>query len=133
MCGEGSPVKALQFLQTQVSSVVDHGDAEEAETFRSLLTHLLAAPSSPPFASSGKKRSREDADESGNGEDTEMADAQADTPVMGGGLGKERERESMKQRMDVFESLLGLINATAKEPSTDLLDLMERDAAEGWS
>jgi hypothetical protein len=41
MCEEMPPVKALNFLQTEVSAVVDHTDAEEAEDFRSLLTYLL--------------------------------------------------------------------------------------------
>lgn len=44
MCEQDSPVKALQFLQKEVSSVVDHSSPAEAETFRSLLTHLLAPP-----------------------------------------------------------------------------------------
>lgn len=42
MCEEVAPVKALNFLQAEVSSVVDHNDPEETEVFRSLLTHLLA-------------------------------------------------------------------------------------------
>ncbi|KAJ2926627.1 hypothetical protein H1R20_g10465, partial [Candolleomyces eurysporus] len=46
MCEEDPPVKALQFLQNEVSKVVDHKNPEEAETFRSLLTHLLAPSSS---------------------------------------------------------------------------------------
>jgi hypothetical protein len=46
MCEELSPVKALNFLQTEVSSVVDHSDPAETEMFRSLLTHLLSPP--PP-------------------------------------------------------------------------------------
>ena len=41
MCEEMPPVKALNFLQTEVSAVVDHSDADEAEAFRSLLTYLL--------------------------------------------------------------------------------------------
>lgn len=42
MCEEEAPVKALNFLQSEVSSVVDHNSPREAEMFRSLLTHLLA-------------------------------------------------------------------------------------------
>ena len=41
MCEEQSAVRALSFLQTEVSSVVDHGSTEEAALFRSLLTYLL--------------------------------------------------------------------------------------------
>jgi len=52
MCEEESPVKALNFLQTQVSSVVDHSNAKETEIFRSLLTHLLTPSLLPPSPSS---------------------------------------------------------------------------------
>jgi hypothetical protein len=41
MCEEQPAVRALSFLQTEVSSVVDHGSTDEATLFRSLLTHLL--------------------------------------------------------------------------------------------
>jgi len=44
MCEEVPPIRALNFLQNEVSSVVDHRSAEETELFRSLLTHLLAPP-----------------------------------------------------------------------------------------
>ncbi|KAF8971232.1 Muskelin N-terminus-domain-containing protein [Flammula alnicola] len=54
MCEEEAPVKALNFLQTQVSSVVDHSNAKETEIFRSLLTHLL----SPASMSSSSLHSR---------------------------------------------------------------------------
>ena len=48
MCEEVPPIRALNFLQNEVSSVVDHRSAEETEMFRSLLTHLLAPPVSVP-------------------------------------------------------------------------------------
>lgn len=48
MCEDVPPVKALTFLQTQVSSVVDHSNSQEQEVFRSLLTHLLALPPKLP-------------------------------------------------------------------------------------
>ena len=44
MCEEVPPIRALNFLQNEVSSVVDHRSADETELFRSLLTHLLAPP-----------------------------------------------------------------------------------------
>jgi hypothetical protein len=44
MCEEQPAVRALSYLQTEVSSVVDHGSVEEAALFRSLLTHLLNPP-----------------------------------------------------------------------------------------
>jgi hypothetical protein len=49
MCEEVAPIRALNFLQNEVSNVVDHKSPEETEMFRSLLTHLLApAPVPPP-------------------------------------------------------------------------------------
>lgn len=56
MCEDGPPVKALNFLQTQVSSVVDHSNAKETETFRALLTHLLAPPAASHSASAPDSR-----------------------------------------------------------------------------
>ena len=41
MCEEQPAVRALSFLQTEVSAVVDHSSMEEAALFRSLLTYLL--------------------------------------------------------------------------------------------
>jgi muskelin len=48
MSETSNPVKALNFLQTEVSSVVDHGNPEETSIFRNLLSHLLT----PPLSSS---------------------------------------------------------------------------------
>ena len=44
MCEEQPAVRALSFLQTEVSSAVDHTSVEETSLFRSLLTHLLNPP-----------------------------------------------------------------------------------------
>ena len=62
MCEEMPPVKALNFLQTEVSAVVDHSDAEEAEAFRSLLTYLLTPSRS--VARTKEPASEEEHDES---------------------------------------------------------------------
>ncbi|KAG1767395.1 Muskelin N-terminus-domain-containing protein [Suillus occidentalis] len=42
MCEEQPAVKALRFLQTQVSAVVDHTNPEETSVFRALLGHLFS-------------------------------------------------------------------------------------------
>jgi len=61
MCEEMPPVEALNFLQTEVSAVVDHTDAQEAEAFRSLLTYLLTPSGpSPPFARTKEPASEEE-------------------------------------------------------------------------
>ncbi|KAI6021604.1 Muskelin N-terminus-domain-containing protein [Pisolithus microcarpus] len=41
MCEDQPPLTALRYLQTEVADVVDHSDSEEADIFRSLLSHLL--------------------------------------------------------------------------------------------
>lgn len=52
MCDESAPVKALAFLQNEVSAVVDHDNPKEATIFRSLLSHLLAPKPEPSADSS---------------------------------------------------------------------------------
>ena len=42
MCEEQPAVKALTFLQNEVSNVVNHSDIKESDEFRSLMRHLLA-------------------------------------------------------------------------------------------
>ncbi|KAG2135782.1 Muskelin N-terminus-domain-containing protein [Suillus clintonianus] len=44
MCEEQPAVKALRFLQTEVSAVVDHKSPEETSVFRALLGHLFSTP-----------------------------------------------------------------------------------------
>jgi len=44
MCEEQQAVKALRFLQTDVSAVVDHTNPEETSTFRALLAHIFSTP-----------------------------------------------------------------------------------------
>lgn len=46
MCEDSTPTKALLFLQTQVSPVVNHDDQRETEDYRSLMTFLLAPKAS---------------------------------------------------------------------------------------
>lgn len=74
LCEDADPLKALSYLQTEVSAVVDHTDAEETRLFRSLLSHLLSphgalGSSSMPTA---KKRSREES--SARKDDDKVAD-----------------------------------------------------------
>jgi hypothetical protein len=46
MCEEMPAVKALNFLQNEVFTTVDHNDQEETSIFRSLLAHLLVPATS---------------------------------------------------------------------------------------
>lgn len=70
MCEEQHAVKALRYMQTEVSDVVDHTNPEETSVFRALLAHLLvpsamisSAVDSPPASTSGvieREREREE-------------------------------------------------------------------------
>ena len=104
MCEDSEPVRALTFLQTQVSAVVDHTNPEETNVFRSLLTHLLVpATRSTPKASlpyptrtgdssvtPARKRSRPDTPTESEEQDEVMADEttgkKADTLLVMEGL-----------------------------------------------
>lgn len=125
MCEGTSPVRALQFLRADVYAMVDHSDADEAGAFRALLAHLLAAPpSSPPpdtsdMAPSGEVNTSEaDAIEEGDGSVTRLGAAPE-----GGGVSE----DVFRQRTEVFEALLEFVNPEAREPRTDLLDLIVRE------
>lgn len=69
------PVKALNFLQTEVSAVVDHTDAEEAEAFRSLLTYLLT-----PSGSTSATRTKEPASEEEHADSPPRKRSRPNTP-----------------------------------------------------
>lgn len=96
MSEDSTPVQALAYLQTEVSSVVDHSDSEEAKVFRSLLSHLLTPTPKPAAASTAPSPSvtpPQDADnaarnrrqsppgafEDSGDEDAVMVDIEADT------------------------------------------------------
>ncbi|KAJ8518601.1 hypothetical protein ONZ45_g4355 [Pleurotus djamor] len=66
MCEKEPSVKALHFLQNDISNVVNHGDPEEAEVFRLLLTHLLSPPTLPVASPSMLASSEGDAEGEGD-------------------------------------------------------------------
>jgi len=168
MCEEVPAVKALNFLQNDVFTTVDHNDPEETSIFRSLLSHLLIpSPSSIPStldqpSSRGtreadseseendappKKRSRHSTPEelwtSRLDEDELMAAASPSNCASQSGravLSMEEDPEErvvrsggpplsaarFQQRTEVFESLLEFIEDQAKQPSGNLLDMVDR-------
>jgi hypothetical protein len=73
MCEEAPAVKALNFLQNDVSMTVDHDNPEETSVFRSLLSHLLM-PSKPPTPTISRRSSNHGTAELGDS-DSEDADA----------------------------------------------------------
>ncbi|KAI9062824.1 hypothetical protein FKP32DRAFT_1572733 [Trametes sanguinea] len=143
MCEDGPPIKALTFLQTKVSEVVDHDDPEEAKAFRSLLsTHLLSAfPPVPPADPTPSARPASEASPSGEREDSPpprkrsrpsspVAAASRPASVVrwekdpseeeGGAPSPQRYR----QRTEVFERLMVFINEDAKQPDKNLIDMI---------
>lgn len=153
MCEEAAPIKALAFLQEDVSSVVNHNNLTEASDFRSLLSHLLAAPA-PPVATLDRSSAEEESriptpSSSGssiggrwtngntNGdEDTIMNDAIAEDNGTDGFISphdsyefalrgdKPLSDERFEQRTKVFETLLAFVNSDCKQPEGSLLDIL---------
>jgi muskelin len=102
MC-EAEPVRALHFLQTEVSAVVDHSNPTESRTFQDLLADLLA------FGS-------DDEDEVTDGSNTP---SEAWTAL-------KRAPSAFEGRTKLFQSLMQFFPTEAKEPSSDLLSLIAR-------
>ncbi|KAI0373966.1 hypothetical protein BV20DRAFT_936559 [Pilatotrama ljubarskyi] len=142
MCEDQPSIKALTFLQTRVSEVVNHSDPEEAKDFRSLLSaHLLSAfpraaaeNSSPsrPTTESGRgstradsppprKRSRSNSPTAG---DKSVIRWEKD-PIEVDGSGPSPER--FRQRTEMFERLMAFINEDAKQPDQNLVDMISGD------
>jgi muskelin len=144
MCEDVPAIKALNFLQTDVSSVVDHGNREEEESFRALLSHLLA-PSQilqpEPQATLSvtleppRKRSRPITPEDDPMDDSDTITDEQPTVVSIGsetltqGIDPKEQTPSIsadrfKQRNEVFENLLEYVSPDAKYPPGNLLDLV---------
>ena len=145
MCEDGPPIKALTFLQTKVSAVVNHDDPQEAQAFRSLLSaHLLSAfprpapgdtaSSSRPTSVAGPSTARAD---SPPPRKRSRSSSPARTSDDGSIIRWERDPcesegtapspERFRQRTEMFERLMAFINEDAKEPDRDLLDILSND------
>lgn len=143
LCNDSTPIKALSYLKTEVSAVVDHSDAEETKSFRALLAHLLS-PQAPPT----RKRSREDDSPAPSARSLDTDEPMADAPAVSSPDCKsvvslqedaeeqklERARpaspEQYRQRTEVFEHLMAFVNADAKQPDKDLIRLINVDSAD---
>ncbi|KAI0335160.1 hypothetical protein GY45DRAFT_1317686 [Cubamyces sp. BRFM 1775] len=146
MCEDGPPIKALTFLQTKVSAVVNHDDPQEAQAFRSLLSaHLLSAfprsapgetasSSSRPTSVAGPSTAREDSppprkrsrssSPARTSDDASIIRWERD-PCEAEGTAPSPER--FRQRTEMFERLMVFINEDAKQPDKDLLDVLSND------
>lgn len=143
LCNDSTPIKALSYLKTEVSAVVDHSDAEETKSFRALLAHLLS-PQAPPT----RKRSREDDSPAPSARSLDTDEPMTDAPAVSSPDCKsvvslqedaeeqklERARpaspEQYRQRTEVFEHLMAFVNADAKQPDKDLIRLINVDSAD---
>ncbi|VDC07695.1 unnamed protein product [Peniophora sp. CBMAI 1063] len=102
MCDAAPPVEALKFLQSQVAEVVDH-NTPETDTFSNLLSLLLTRQqqsSTPSADMSSMSQTRSDL-----------------TDVI--------SQDRRLARVKVFEGLLELYPADAKQPSPNLVDMVD--------
>lgn len=121
-----SSLTALQYLQQDVSTVVNHNDEEESAAFQRLLSFLLSRPISPtspcvpqlplPHPTDARQEIINDTRNS----DVEMTDAAATYVVVG-------TSELHKQRIAAFDYLLGFIDPRAKQPKADIMDLIRSE------
>ena len=131
MCKEQPAVKALRYLQTEVSDVVDHTNPGETSVFQSLLMHLLS-PSA--VISAGGPTWVDPAYPCVDAGQTSRAvfqmDKDPDHPV-GTWMRDEPKAVSVErfgQRTEMYETLLGFVEEV-KQPKGSLLDL--NDAEDG--
>lgn len=117
MCQTRPTLVALQYLQTSLSSVVDHSDPAEASAFRMCMTALLSAPAANncevPMGEDGP--AEEDVD--GSVSSLEAA---------GGGESAERDEELYRARQALFEELLEFLPVEERQPSEDLKEICGR-------
>lgn len=134
LCEDAPPVKALTFLQREVSAVVDHRIQEEAHDFHSLLSHLLAVPPGTSSENTSTQSSSQDADmpnteapreELMDGPPALVYTMEVDPQETSRGDSPSPAR--FKQRTELFEKLLIFVNTSAKEPEKDLSELVNTD------
>ncbi|KAF9010759.1 Muskelin N-terminus-domain-containing protein [Cyathus striatus] len=145
MCEDESLVKTLKFLQTDVAQVVDHMNASEEETFRSLLTHLLSRPPPPESPTTPSADSSESGSWTSKISEGDLSSPS--TPVENVNVNalwntmdplelqytdgrSPPSATHYAQRMEVFEDLLEYISESDKEPSGSLLDIVEREGTD---
>jgi len=150
MCGKTDSVRALNFLRTEVAAVVDHNDSNEASSFRYLMSHLLSLPQSPLISKrkpvplpDGEPEEDMEFQVDGNIESLVRSASDQSPTMIASGLPdfawthsttqasgscdnvRALPKEQFQERTSVFETILEFINDAAKEPSTNLIDLVE--------
>jgi hypothetical protein len=110
MCQTAPTLTALHYLQTSLSSVVDHTDEHEASSFRACMAAVLSAPASHNCEVSM------DEDVEGSLSSLDEADAKA----------SERDPELYRRRHELFESVLEFVPDEMRQPKEDLRDVATR-------
>lgn len=151
LCEDSTPLRALAYLQTDVSAVVNHSDPEEAGVFRALLAHLLAPPASkkrscqdpvvddlepaddPMTASSSPVRPNPSLPDI-SGADilprSALASSVMDAVELSSAAGGTISDTRFQQRTEIFERLMTLVNEDARQPDKDLMRMINVDQSE---
>lgn len=122
MCEDVPAVKALNFLQNDVSTTVDHSNPEESSTFRSLMSHLLI-PSKPPTPAISYRPSNPESAEA----DSDLEDS--DEPP------KKRSRQSTPEeawtdKLDQDEAIVERVSSAHSLQSNRRIVSMNEDPEE---
>lgn len=135
LCEDGEPVKALSFLQGQVSAVVDHDDDNESAVFRSLLSHLLSQSRRTAEGSTPHQRvvgSSHSTTSSGSSPTALHSYTDIEDPLEQIGDGQRALTGSrFRQRTEVYQELLKFLPEGEKEPTGSLLELIGYDLGVG--
>lgn len=135
MCETESSLTALQYLQLEISTVVNHTNEEESAAFQRLLSNLLSRPMSPtsptvsgrlplPHPSTAFDEDGHSANGRGLDPDVEMGDELSATRIPGAAL---VSPELHAQRLNAFNQLLTFIDPRAKQPKADIIDLVRSE------
>lgn len=116
MCQTRPTLIALDYLQNDLASVVDHTDAVESAAFRSCMAALLSAPArnncdvnmADGEAAAGGAGSEDDDDDEDGDDD---------------GASAEKDPELYKARQTLFEQLLDFVPDGERQPKELLSDL----------
>ena len=123
MCRVQPTLSALSYLQTTLSSVVDHTDEAEASAFRACMASLLAAPASNN-AYEDDIMTDEDGDDASSMSASLMSVRPAPLPD-GDAEGFELSSELFAQRHALFEELLEFFPDLERQPREDLKNMAQ--------
>jgi hypothetical protein len=135
MCIGESTLAALQYLQTEISSIVDHEDEEESAAFRGLLSLLLSRPPTPtataratngadskePAGSSDRRSLDRDLEmtegSTSNGKRPKIDESASSTGP------RNLDLQYVLQRQETLDAVLAFIHPMAKMPKANITDL----------